>query len=397
LQLLSFKSFYWLICELIINLTPFFSLLLTNHLQTMFLAVLLCAMSMASADSGSSSAEAASSAPQPATNPANVVFRTVQSAQPVAFSAPATRQYVLAAPQPQYQSARPFAFFNSAAVPQQQFVRVLQQPAVVAQPIVTKFVQPVAQPVLTRTVIQPAPLSVAVKAAEPEPFDANPQYSYGYEINAAESSVYSGHKETRENGAVTGEYRVLDPNGDLRITRYRADENGYNAEVEIQKNAGPVYQHNVARSEPVQIATRPVFRPVALPAAPVDTSAEQKTEVVRTNPGFVDANVLNVRGGQTTFFQAAAPQAQYFQTAAAPQSSSFFVVPQFQQQGARFVAAQPAPQFFAAPNPYSFLRAAAPATVARFAPAPAAQQVSGFNSGASFTRITHSDGTTVEY
>ena len=99
-----------------------------------------------------------------------------------------------------------------------------------------------------------------------EPFDANPQYSYSYNINDAESGDAKSASESRDGDKVTGSYSVVEPDGAVRTVTYTADaENGFNAKVERTEAAAPVV---VAKPAPVRVAVAPA--PVRV-AAPVQT------------------------------------------------------------------------------------------------------------------------------
>ena len=94
----------------------------------------------------------------------------------------------------------------------------------------------------------------------PEPFDANPKYSYSYNVNDAESGDTKSASETRDGDKVTGSYSVVEPDGAVRTVTYTADaENGFNAKVERTPAAAPVV---VAKPAPVKVTY------AAAPAAP---------------------------------------------------------------------------------------------------------------------------------
>lgn len=64
---------------------------------------------------------------------------------------------------------------------------------------------------------------------------ANYQFEYGVKDGSAGQQF--GHEEERNGQQTRGRYTVLLPDGRLQIVTYRADENGYNADVTYE-NAG---------------------------------------------------------------------------------------------------------------------------------------------------------------
>ncbi|KAL3279972.1 hypothetical protein HHI36_017477 [Cryptolaemus montrouzieri] len=79
-----------------------------------------------------------------------------------------------------------------------------------------------------------APVAIA-KAVVPEPYDPNPQYSYGYSVQDGLTGDNKSQHESRNGDVVQGQYSVVDPDGTLRIVDYTADSiNGFNAVVSKQ-------------------------------------------------------------------------------------------------------------------------------------------------------------------
>ncbi|KAL5290271.1 hypothetical protein ACFFRR_009923 [Megaselia abdita] len=63
-------------------------------------------------------------------------------------------------------------------------------------------------------------------------FFAKPDYHFSYGVEDSKTGVLQNHKETRNGDKVKGEYRVVDPDGSLRVVKYSADNNkGFQAEV----------------------------------------------------------------------------------------------------------------------------------------------------------------------
>ena len=131
--------------------------------------------------------------------------------------------------------------------------------------------------------------------AEPEPFDANPQYSYSYNVNDAESGDTKSASETRDGDKVTGSYSVVEADGAVRTVTYTADaENGFNAKVERTEAAAPV-KVVVPKPAPVRVAVAP---------APVQTvriaaQAPQQYYIVQQQPSALQSSgvVQLVQGG----------------------------------------------------------------------------------------------------
>ncbi|XP_043863194.1 larval cuticle protein A2B, partial [Drosophila mojavensis] len=92
----------------------------------------------------------------------------------------------------------------------------------------------------------PAPKPVA-----PEPYDADPKYSFGYDIQDGYTGDLKSQHETRHGDVVKGSYSVVDPDGTKRTVDYTADpHHGFNA---------------VVRKEP--LAYKPLAPPAPAPHA----------------------------------------------------------------------------------------------------------------------------------
>ncbi|XP_057369025.1 pro-resilin-like [Daphnia carinata] len=73
--------------------------------------------------------------------------------------------------------------------------------------------------------------------AKPSYDDAPMPYSFDWNVKDDESKNDYGHKETSDGKVVTGSYRVALPDGRTQIVTYKADENGYVAEVKYEGEA----------------------------------------------------------------------------------------------------------------------------------------------------------------
>merc|ERR1711936_1471514 len=96
---------------------------------------------------------------------------------------------------------------------------------------------------------KPAPAPAYKPAPAPVYPDVAPAYKYTYGEGAY------GHSEARDGYATTGEYRVALPDGRTQIVSYKADKNGYVADVRYEG-----------------VAKYPEYKPAYHPApAPVPT------------------------------------------------------------------------------------------------------------------------------
>lgn len=71
-------------------------------------------------------------------------------------------------------------------------------------------------------------------------FQAKPDYTYSYGIEDPYSGNSQAHEESRQGDNVQGEYRVIQPDGLLRIVRYIADpERGFQVDVQYKPYTAP--------------------------------------------------------------------------------------------------------------------------------------------------------------
>ena len=85
-----------------------------------------------------------------------------------------------------------------------------------------------------------------------EPYDPNPQYSYGYSVADGLTGDSKTASESRSGDVVQGQYSLVEPDGAVRTVTYTADPvNGFNAVVD--------------RSAPA-VAAAPAIARVAAPA-----------------------------------------------------------------------------------------------------------------------------------
>ncbi|XP_057369030.1 pro-resilin-like isoform X1 [Daphnia carinata] len=91
-------------------------------------------------------------------------------------------------------------------------------------------------------------MMVAAAAAAPQSYPSEPSakpsydeapmpYSFDWNVKDDESKNDYGHKEISDGKVVTGSYRVVLPDGRTQIVTYKADENGYVADVKYEGEA----------------------------------------------------------------------------------------------------------------------------------------------------------------
>ncbi|XP_018566856.1 larval cuticle protein A2B-like [Anoplophora glabripennis] len=121
------------------------------------------------------------------------------------------------------------------------------------------------------TLLQSAPVVAAplVKTVVAEPYDPNPQYSYGYDVQDPLTGDSHGQVETRDGDVVRGSYNLLEADGSRRVVDYTADPiNGFNAVV--------------SKRLPIPVVTK--VAPVARLAAPIVPVAPIPAPVLRSAP-----------------------------------------------------------------------------------------------------------------
>ncbi|XP_044731251.1 larval cuticle protein A2B-like [Chrysoperla carnea] len=130
-----------------------------------------------------------------------------------------------------------------------------------AQPAQVAYAQP-AQVAYAHAPLQ----KVAVAKQVIEDYDANPQYSYGYDIQDHLTGDSKSQQETRNGDVVQGSYSLIDPDGVKRTVEYTADpHNGFNAVVHREQLSG----HQVVKAvAPAQVAYAAQPAKVAYAAQP---------------------------------------------------------------------------------------------------------------------------------
>lgn len=98
-------------------------------------------------------------------------------------------------------------------------------------------------------------------------------FDFSYEVKDDATYQDYSHKESSDGKVVTGSYRVVLPDGRTQIVSYKADENGYVADVkyegeakyaEYKPSATPAYPKPVDPAYPKQV--EPAYSQPAYPA-----------------------------------------------------------------------------------------------------------------------------------
>lgn len=124
-------------------------------------------------------------------------------------------------------------------------------------------------------------------------------YSFAWDVNDDASDNHYTHSESSNGNAVTGSYRVALPDGRTQIVTYRADSNGYVADVKYEGQARyPEYKPVSSYSAPAYQSPTPMYKAPAFPAyrapvapvyrAPAPISVHRGSAVA---PGYVSIPV----------------------------------------------------------------------------------------------------------
>ncbi|XP_073992294.1 cuticular protein 66D [Rhodnius prolixus] len=131
---------------------------------------------------------------------------------------PQAKAVYQAAPKEQIYQVQPKQQVYQAAQPQQQYYQQVQQ-----QPQ-----QQYYQPQPANKLVRPG----APEQQDPEDYDPNPHYQFGFDIKDDEFTNYQGRKEQREGDKISGQYSVVDSDGYIRTVTYTADPlGGFKADV----------------------------------------------------------------------------------------------------------------------------------------------------------------------
>ncbi|XP_032795095.2 pro-resilin [Daphnia magna] len=81
------------------------------------------------------------------------------------------------------------------------------------------------------------PVVTIKDVAEAEPVVVPQPYSFGYNVKDDETFNDFYHAENADGNVVTGTYRVALPDGRTQIVTYKADKDGYTADVKFEGEA----------------------------------------------------------------------------------------------------------------------------------------------------------------
>merc|ERR1712038_1831370 len=103
---------------------------------------------------------------------------------------------------------------------------------------------PAAQAPAPAPAYEPLPAAPAEPRASSYPAPAHKEpgmpYSYSWEVNDSQAGLEYGQSESSDGSVVSGEYRVLLPDGRTQVVRYSSDHvAGYVAEVTYEGEARP--------------------------------------------------------------------------------------------------------------------------------------------------------------
>ncbi|XP_044761947.1 larval cuticle protein A3A-like [Coccinella septempunctata] len=158
---------------------------------------------------------------------------------------------------------------------------------------------PLAAPVAYAAPAAIAKVATPIAVARAEPYDPNPQYQFGYDVQDSLTGDSKSQVETRNGDLVQGQYSLNDPDGTRRIVDYTADSiNGFNAVVRKEPlvakavvaapavaavRAAPVLSAApLIRSAPV--IAQPAFSAPLIRSAPLLAQPAYQTTLVRNAP-----------------------------------------------------------------------------------------------------------------
>ncbi|KAL3279969.1 hypothetical protein HHI36_017474 [Cryptolaemus montrouzieri] len=130
-----------------------------------------------------------------------------------------------------------------------------------------------------------AKVAAPIAVARAEPYDPNPQYQFGYDVQDGLTGDSKNQFEQRSGDVVQGSYSLNEPDGTRRIVDYTADSlNGFNA---IVRKEPLVAKAIVASPAIAKVAAAPI-----LPAAPLIRSAPLLAQPAYSAPLIRSAPLL---------------------------------------------------------------------------------------------------------
>merc|ERR1712012_1185957 len=132
---------------------------------------------------------------------------------------------------------------------------------------------------LMEVTLSAAVLALPSAAPHPAPYHEEPVlppvYNYEYGVQDSYSGAAFSQKESRDNYDTAGEYRVNLPDGRVQIVSYKADANGYVADVRYEGEAvypeekaykpHPAPAYKPAPAPAYKPAPKPVYKPAPKP------------------------------------------------------------------------------------------------------------------------------------
>ncbi|NP_001166262.1 cuticular protein RR-2 family member 44 [Nasonia vitripennis] len=118
---------------------------------------------------------------------------------------------------------------------------------------------------------------------------AHPKYEYSYGVEDHHTGDFHSQKETRDGSSVTGEYSIAEPGGRLRIVSYRADKDGFHAEVHTSgKNDHSSYYQKPQL--PVHVSHHEAQATTIQGHYPHDLSGHYQHQFLQEYPGWYHAH-----------------------------------------------------------------------------------------------------------
>ena len=117
----------------------------------------------------------------------------------------------------------------------------------------------------------PAPYAAPHPAPYHEEPVLPPVYNYEYGVQDGYSGAVFSHAENRDNYDTAGEYRVNLPDGRVQIVTYKADANGYTADIKYEGEAHypEDKEYKPAHPAPYKPAPAPAYKPAPVVHKPV--------------------------------------------------------------------------------------------------------------------------------
>ncbi|XP_044762462.1 larval cuticle protein A3A-like [Coccinella septempunctata] len=134
------------------------------------------------------------------------------------------------------------------------------------------------------------PVAAPIAVARAEPYDPNPQYQFGYNVEDALTGDSKSQVETRSGDVVQGQYSLNDPDGTRRTVDYTSDSiNGFNAVVRkeplVAKAVVAAPAVAAVRTAPV-LSAAPLLRSAPLISQPAFSASLIRSAPLLAQPGY---------------------------------------------------------------------------------------------------------------